>query len=74
MKFLQVAQETFAHVYFMIFSSFVAVFNFLFATIHAKYSKKILTEPEPDRIGIILTVTGPDYKPEKVNLIRPIRH
>ena len=32
---------------------------------------KILTEPEPDRIGIILAGTGPDYKPEKVNLIRP---
>ena len=27
---------------------------------------KILTEPESDRIGIIL-----DYKPEKVNRIRP---
>ena len=32
---------------------------------------KILTEPEPDRIGIILAGTGPDYKPEKVNWIRP---
>ena len=32
---------------------------------------KILTEPEPDRIGIILTGTGPDFKPKKVNLIRP---
>ena len=32
---------------------------------------KILTEPEPDRIGIILTGTGPDYKPKKVNRIRP---
>ena len=32
---------------------------------------KILTEPEPDRIGIILAETGPDYKPEKVNRIRP---
>ena len=38
---------------------------------------KILTEPEPDRIGIILAGTGPelepDYKPEKVNWIRPDR-
>ena len=32
---------------------------------------KILTEPEQDRIGIILAGTGPDYKPEKVNRIRP---
>ena len=32
---------------------------------------EILTEPEPDRIGIILAGTGPDYKPEKVNRIRP---
>ena len=34
---------------------------------------KILTEPEPYRIGIILAGTGPerDYKPEKVNRIRP---
>ena len=32
---------------------------------------KILTEPEPDRIGIILVGTGPDNKPEKVNRIRP---
>ena len=32
---------------------------------------KILTETEPDRIGIILAGTGPDYKPEKVNRIRP---
>ena len=31
----------------------------------------MLTEPEPDRIGIILAGTGPDYKPEKVNRIRP---
>ena len=30
---------------------------------------KILTKPEPDRIGIILAGTGPDYKPEKVNRI-----
>ena len=30
---------------------------------------KILTEP--DRIGIILAGTGPDYKPEKVNRIQP---
>ena len=32
---------------------------------------KILTEPEPDRIGVILTGTGPDNKLEKVNRIRP---
>ena len=30
-----------------------------------------MTEPEPDRIGIILAGTGPDYKSEKVNRIRP---
>ena len=27
---------------------------------------KILTEPEPDRIGVILAGTGPDYKPENL--------
>ena len=32
---------------------------------------KILTEPEPGRIEIILAGTGPDYKPKKVNRIRP---
>ena len=32
---------------------------------------KILTEPEPNRIGIILAGTAPDYEPEKVNRIRP---
>ena len=31
---------------------------------------KILTEPEPDWIGIILAGTGPDYKQEKFNRIR----
>ena len=30
---------------------------------------KILTEPEPDRIGIILTGTEPDFKPKQVNRI-----
>ena len=30
-----------------------------------------MTEPEPDRIGIILTETEPDFKPKKVNRIRP---
>ena len=33
---------------------------------------KILTKPEPDRIGIILAGTRPDYKPEKVNRISRI--
>ena len=34
---------------------------------------KILTEPETDRIGVILAWTAPepDYKPEKVCRIRP---
>ena len=32
---------------------------------------KILTELEPDRIRVILVGTGPDYKPEKFNRIRP---
>ena len=32
---------------------------------------KILTEREPDQIGFILAGTGPDYKPEKFNRIRP---
>ena len=43
----------------------------MFYYIQCATGSKILTEPEPDRIGIILAGTGPDYKPEKVNRIRP---
>ena len=59
-------------------AQYIRLFSFVedgiyFCKSQCATGSKIPTEPEPDRIGIILAGTGPDYKPEKVNRIRPDR-